>query len=191
MLAEDVQALDGPGELDGGRHSLLLGLLAGSAAHVDTGVLALHGGAAGLGRLGLGLAGGKGEGLALDGLIVLLLLGVALVGLGCGGLHDLAHGLQDVVGSHLADVLTSILAGLALLCHDVHGLLNQGRDVAGVDLGSGLLDALLTVGLGLGLLLKSFLDARLDLLGELVGLHLHGLAVGIGLHSEFPPCVKE
>ena len=131
------------------------------------------------------------EGLALNDLVVFLLLGVALVGLGSGGLHDLADGLQDVIGGHVADLLASLLAGLALLGHDVHGLLDQVGDVAGVDLGSGLFLGGIAVCLGLGLLLQGFLDTGLDLLGELVGLHLHGLAVGVGLHSAFPPCVKE
>ena len=192
MLAEDVQALDGAGQLDSSRDRLLLGLLHGvGGGHVNASVLALGRGAAGLGRLGLGLAGGVREGLALNDLVVFLLLGVALVGLGGGGLHDLADGLQDVIGGHVADLLASLLARLALLGHDVHGLLDQGGDVAGVDLGSRLLLGGIAVCLGLGLLLQGFLDTGLDLLGELVGLHLHGLAVGVGLHSAFPPCVKE
>nr|DAS18192.1 MAG TPA: hypothetical protein [Caudoviricetes sp.] len=205
VAAKHVQALDGAGELDSGGHRLLGGRSPGAPAHVDAAVLPLHGSRGSLtarGRLGAGGPGGSLAALRLVLLHAFILLGFlilhAVIGLGfLLGLHNFAHGLQDLVGAHVAQLLASVLAGLALLGHYVHGLLNQGGDVSGGSLHSGVALLALALSLGLGLFLQGLLDASLDFLGQLVGLHLHRLTasrgggvLGLGnvlAHSGVPP----
>ena len=186
MAAKYVQALNGPSELDGGRHRLLGRGGRGSTAHVDAAILPLGGGGGSLpGR------GSLGAGRTVCGLAALLLVSLhalillrflifhAIIGLGLLlSVQKFADSLQDLVGAHLAQLLASILPGLPLLCHHVHGLLNQSGDVAGGRLNRGV--AFLALSFGLGLLLQGLLYASLDFLGQLVGLHLHRLAATRG-----------
>ena len=181
MLAEDVQALDSAGELNGGRDGLLGGAGGGGTAHVDGAVLPLDGGGRALaGAFGLVLAGG---GLAPLGLIShflilldLFLNAVILLGLALGGVDNLTDGLHDFLGGDVAQLFAGLLAALALLSDNGHSVLNQTGDVSGGNLGNSVLGSLFALGLGLGLLIQGLLDASLDFLGQLIGLHLHRLA---------------
>ena len=186
MLAEHVQALNGACELNGGRDGLLGGAGWSGTAHVDGAVLPLDGGGRALaGAFGLVLVGG---GLAPLGLIShflvlldLFLDAVILLGLAAGSVQQLAYGLHDFLGGNVAQLFASILAALALLGDNGHSFLDEAGDVGGINFGGGRLGPLFALGLGLGLLIQSFLDTSLDFLGQLVSLHLYGLtASGCG-----------
>ena len=196
MPAEDIQTLDGAGEIHQRGNALLLLLGRSGAAHKQAGVLTL-------GRSGAGLhLTAERSGLAALGIIlrssfvIILFIGVSLIvilalGIGfiivhtliCGhGIDDLSGLLNDFIGRQVADFLTGILAGLALLVGIVHGLLdNVGHILRRNTIQRG--GSIATIIAGIVLLAHSFLDGALDEVFQLIGAHLHRLDGGCGLLS--------
>ena len=196
MPAEDIQTLDGAGKVHQRGHALLLLLGGSGAAHEQAGVLTLGRGDAGL-HLTAERSGLAALGIILrSGFVIILFIGVSLIvilalGIGfivvhtliCGhGIDDLSGLLNDFIGRQVADFLTGILAGLALLVGIVHGLLdNVGHILRRNTIQRG--GSIATIIAGIVLLAHSFLDGTLDEVFQLIGAHLHRLDGGCGLLS--------
>ena len=196
MPAEDIQTLDGAGEVHQRGHTLLLLLGGSGAAHEQAGVLTLGRSGAGL-HLTAECSGLAALGIILrSGFVVILFIRVSLIvilalrigfiivhTLICGhGIDDLSGFLNDFISRQVADFLTGILAGLALFVGIVHGLFdNIGHVLCGNAIQRG--GSITAIIAGIVLLAHSFLDGALDEVFQLIGAHLHRLDGGCGLLS--------
>ena len=196
MPAEDIQTLDGAGEIHQRGNALLLLLGRSGAAHKQAGVLTLGRSGAGL-HLTAERSGLAALGIILrSGFVVILFIRVSLIvilalrigfiivhTLICGhGIDDLSGFLNDFISRQVADFLTGILAGLALFVGIVHGLFdNIGHVLCGNAIQRG--GSITAIIAGIVLLAHSFLDGALDEVFQLIGAHLHRLDGGCGLLS--------